>query len=631
MRGRFLTTQRDVRQFASRFSAALGLAAALMLLFVTEALADKRVALVMGISKYQNVPQLPNPDNDAAAIADVFKQAKFDKVDLRNDLSVSDMRRAVREFAVTAADADLAVVYYAGHGIEVDGSNYLIPVDARLISDFDVEDETVSLDRILQALNPAKRLRLVILDACRDNPFSKTMKRSIGTRSVGRGLAKIEPTTSDTLIAFAAKAGAVANDGDGSHSPFATALMKYIAAPGLDLRIAFGKVRDDVLKSTGNRQEPFVYGSLGGDTVSLVPPPAAPVAVAPPPAPVDPNAEARRDYEFAAQIATKEAWNSFLKAHPDGLYANLAHAAFDKLDAAEQASAKASEAQRKADEQAKQQAADFRRQLEEQAAKQAEETKKQLSEQAKKDLEAARQRIADQAQKQLDAAKQQAADAQRQAAEAQKQVDAVKAQAAADAQKQVDAAKQKAADDAAAQKASADAAAAQKGSQVASLAPQDQPKAPPAAPVPAMDPADIARLLQAHLKRVGCDPGNTDGNWNDSSKKALDLFNKTAGTKFDVKVASLNALDGVRAQTARVCPLVCARGQKADGDHCVAITCDSGSVLGADGACHKRPDPPAKPKAVARSSEPAPRAAAAPAPSRGGGKCFSFNGKQYCE
>src|SRR5512142_3102243 len=102
MRGRFLTTQRDVRQFASRFSAALGLAAALMLLFVTEALADKRVALVMGISKYQNVPQLPNPDNDAAAIADVFRQAKFDKVDLRNDLSVSDMRRAVREFAVTA-------------------------------------------------------------------------------------------------------------------------------------------------------------------------------------------------------------------------------------------------------------------------------------------------------------------------------------------------------------------------------------------------------------------------------------------------------------------------------------------------------------------------------------------------
>jgi len=621
-----------MRLLASRFGAALGLAAALMLLFVTEALADKRVALVMGISKYQNVPQLPNPDNDAAAMADIFRKANFDKVDLRNDLSVSDMRRAVREFAATAGDADLAVVYYAGHGIEVDGNNYLIPADAKLVSDFDVEDETVSLDRILQALNPARRLRLVILDACRDNPFNKTMKRSIGTRSVGRGLAKIEPASTDTLIAFAAKAGAVANDGDGAHSPFATALIKYIAAPGLDLRIAFGKVRDDVLKSTGNRQEPFVYGSLGGDTVSLVPAPAAPppVAAAPPPvAPVDPNAEARRDYEFAAQIATKEAWNSFLKAHPEGLYANLAHAAFDKLDAAEQASAKATEAQRKADEQAKQQAVEYRRQLEEQALKQAEETKKQLSEQAKKDLEVERQRIADQAQKQLDAARQQAADAQKQAADAQKQVDAVKAQAAADAQK-------KAAEDAAAaQKAVADAAAAQKSPQCASLTPQDQPKdQPKAPPVPAMDPADIARLLQAHLKRVGCDPGNTDGNWNDSSKKALDLFNKTAGTRFDVKLASLDALDGVRGQTARVCPLVCARGQKADGDHCVAITCDSGSALGSDGACHKKPDPPAvKPKAVARSTDsaPAPRAAAPAASGRGGGKCFNFNGKQYCE
>jgi len=626
MRGRSLTTRHGLRHLASRLCAALGLALALTLLLATEALADKRVALVIGISKYQNVPQLPNPDSDATAMADVFKKANFDKVELRNDLSVSDMRRAVRDFAAEAADADLAVVYYAGHGIEVDGTNYLIPADARLITDFDVEDETVSLDRILQALNPAKRLRLVILDACSDNPFNKTMKRSIGSRSVGRGLAKIEPTSSDTLIAFAAKAGAVANDGDGAHSPFATALIKYIAAPGLDLRIAFGKVRDDVLKSTGNRQEPFVYGSLGGDTVSLVPAPAAPVAVAVPPAPVDPNAEARRDYEFAAQIATKEAWSSFLKAHPDGLYANLAHAAFDKLDAAEQVSAKAAEAQRKADEQARQQAADFRRQLEEQAAKQAEETKKQLSEQAKKDLEAERQRIADQAQKQLDAAKQQAADAQRQAADAQKQVDAVKAQAAADAQKQVEAAKQRAAEDAAAQKATEAAAAAQKSQQqVASLTPQEQQKTPP---VPAMDPADIARLLQAHLKRVGCDPGNTDGNWSDSSKKALALFNKTAGTRFDIKVASLYALDGVRAQTARVCPLVCAKGQKADGDHCVAITCDSGFALGSDGACHKKPEPAPK-RAVARS-EAAPRAPAAPSRG-GGGKCFNFNGKQYCE
>ena len=181
--------------------------------------------------------------------------------------------------------------------------------DAKLLSDFDVEDETVSLDRVLRALDPAKRLKLVILDACRDNPFVKKMKRGIASRSIGRGLAQIEPTMPNTLIAFAAKAGAVANDGDAQNSPFAVALLKHIAEPGLDLRLAFGRVRDDVLKSTGNRQEPFVYGSLGGETVALVP------QLKKPP---DPEAEARVDYELAAQVGTKEAWDSFLVRHPTG-------------------------------------------------------------------------------------------------------------------------------------------------------------------------------------------------------------------------------------------------------------------------------------------------------------------------
>jgi uncharacterized caspase-like protein len=241
------------------------------------ALADKRVALVIGISKYQQVPQLTNPARDADAMSALFKTAGFDVVNSERDLGISDFRRTVREFSETSRDADIAVVYYAGHGIEVDGANYLIPADARLLSDFDVEDETVSLDRVIRALDSVKRLRLIILDACRDNPFAKTIKRSVASRSIGRGLGEIEPAMSDTLIAFAAKAGAVASDGDGQNSPFAMALVKYIAEPGLDLRLAFGRVRDDVLKSTSNRQEPFVYGSLGGETTALVPAVAKPV------------------------------------------------------------------------------------------------------------------------------------------------------------------------------------------------------------------------------------------------------------------------------------------------------------------------------------------------------------------
>ncbi|HYK80194.1 MAG TPA: caspase family protein [Micropepsaceae bacterium] len=244
------------------------------LLFVSlinaNALADKRVALVIGNSTYVNVPRLPNPANDALAVADLLKAIHFDSVQLRLDAGLADLRRAVSDFAYVAADADIAVVYYAGHGMEIDGNNYLVPIDAKLARDFDVDDEALLLDRVLRAIEPARRLRLVILDACRDNPFLKTMTRSVGSRSMGRGLAKVEPVVSDTLIAFAARAGSIALDGGERNSPFTSALLKHIASPGIDIRLAFGHVRDDVLEMTGQKQEPFVYGSLGGKTVSIV-------------------------------------------------------------------------------------------------------------------------------------------------------------------------------------------------------------------------------------------------------------------------------------------------------------------------------------------------------------------------
>src|SRR2546426_9757590 len=201
------------------------------------ALADRRVALVIGNSAYQNVAKLSNPVRDANAIAGLFTSAGFDLVRVHRDLGIGELRRAIREFSRQTLDADIAVVFYAGHGIEFNGNNYLIPVDARLEQDLDVEDETVSLDRVLAVVDPAKRLRLVILDACRDNPFLRTMKRSMASRAIGRGLAQVEPGTSDTLIAFAARAGSIAVDGEGPNSPFTAALLKHIAEPGLDLRI----------------------------------------------------------------------------------------------------------------------------------------------------------------------------------------------------------------------------------------------------------------------------------------------------------------------------------------------------------------------------------------------------------
>jgi hypothetical protein len=298
--------------------------------------AGQRVALVIGNSKYRNVERLPKTINDAMGMVALFHKAGFDVVKWRVDLDVAEFRRTVHDFMVTAQSADIAVVYYAGHGIEKGGTNYLIPVDAKLQTDYDADDEAISLDRIILALQPARQLRLIILDACRQNPFSSRGSRTIVTRAITNGLAKIEPMTPDTLIAYAAKAGSLSYEGNGPNSPFTTALMKYLAEPGIDIRIALGKVRDEVVKNTGNRQEPFVYGSLGGDEVSLVPAPEPKVS-GPAAAAVDPNLAVVRDYEMAEKVQTREVWEAFLELHKSGFYANLAQAQLAKLLAMETA------------------------------------------------------------------------------------------------------------------------------------------------------------------------------------------------------------------------------------------------------------------------------------------------------
>src|SRR5262245_3178472 len=303
-----------------------------------QAFAEKRVALVIGNSNYAHAPALDNPVNDATTWSVMLKSAGFHVVETRNNLDLAAMGRVIRDFAVTTYDADVAVVFYAGHGIEVDGVNYLIPTDAKLATDIDVEYEAMPLDRVLRVLEPARSLRLVMLDACRDNPFVRTMKRTMASRAVGRGLAGVEPTGSNTLIAFAAKAGSTAQDGDGAHSPFTSALLKHLIAPGLDLRIAFGKVRDEVLAVTGARQEPHVYGSLGGTTIALVPAEgslgAAAGAAPSPSAAGGLTNEIGRDYELAMRVGTREALDAFLATHPSGFYADLARAQRAKLLAA---------------------------------------------------------------------------------------------------------------------------------------------------------------------------------------------------------------------------------------------------------------------------------------------------------
>jgi Caspase domain len=253
----------------------------LTLLSTEGSAADRRVALVIGNSAYTNAPPLANTIADAVGLAQLFRTVGFETVISRTDLGVVDFKRAVREFLRTAEGADIAVVYYAGHGIEIDGTNYLVPIDAKLSRDYDVEDEAVALDRIIGALQSVKRLRLIILDACRDNPFPARM-RSVEVRAgAGGGLGRPIDVGADTLVAYAAKAGSKSFDGDGPNSPFATALLRHLGEPGVDIRIALGRVRDDVLAMTGGHQEPFIYGSLGGATIALVLPPAKKIEAPP--------------------------------------------------------------------------------------------------------------------------------------------------------------------------------------------------------------------------------------------------------------------------------------------------------------------------------------------------------------
>jgi uncharacterized caspase-like protein len=484
---------------------------------VQPVLAEKRVALVIGNSAYQNVSRLANPGNDSEAMSATLKKAGFDVVDLKRDLTANAMRRALRDFSDYVSDADMAIVYYAGHGIEIDGINYLIPVDAVLERDIDAFDEALPLDRLLTVIEPARQLRLVILDACRDNPFNKNMKRTIGARAIGRGLARVELTSPNTLIAFAAKAGSTASDGDGKYSPFTASLLKYLTRPGLDLRKALGFTRDDVLKTTNNRQEPFVYGSLGGEDLPLVP--------APPAAPADSEVATRRAYELALQVGTPEIWDSFIANYPNSFYTDLAKAQRRKLAVAEQAAEQA-----------------------------------RLAAERKKALEEAKTAEAERAK--------------------------AVAQAKADEDAKIAAAKAKAADE---MKAQDDKPA----EQLAALGPPGQ-AGDTAVKADKPGAEDIPRLLQTELRRVGCNTGAIDRSWTVAAQKSLGLFNKHAGTTFDVKLASLDALNLVRSKPERICPLICTFGYRAEGDRCVKISCGAGFFLNDDNECAKKRETPAR-------------------------------------
>ncbi len=248
----------------SRLDALLGTAApASKALPSAQPSGPRKVALIVGNGAYKNVAPLANPPRDARLIASTFRDLGFAAVTVAPDLGRDKFFAALHEFGIEAEKADWAVVYYAGHGMEIGGVNYLIPVDARLKADSDAETQAVALEQVIAAVAGAKKLRLVMLDACRDNPFEKTMQRTIALKLVNRGFSNIEPEAG-FMVVYAAKHGETALDGDAQNSPFASVLARVIKEPKLEVRKLFDVVRDDVWKATNRTQQPFTYGSLPG-------------------------------------------------------------------------------------------------------------------------------------------------------------------------------------------------------------------------------------------------------------------------------------------------------------------------------------------------------------------------------
>ncbi len=232
------------------------------LLPAASAQGPRKVALIIANGAYVNASALPNPVHDASIVAAALRRAGFSAVIVKPDLSMGETQSVLGDFQQQANGAAVALIYYAGHGVEVAGVNYLVPVSAKLETESRLRFEAVPVDLAIEAVDGAE-LRMIVLDACRDNPFARSLRRSVGaSRSVGAGLAAVE--SDDVLIMYAAAAGRTASDGADGNSPFAKAFASRVTEGGVEVRLMAGRVRDDVLQATGNEQRPFINASLGG-------------------------------------------------------------------------------------------------------------------------------------------------------------------------------------------------------------------------------------------------------------------------------------------------------------------------------------------------------------------------------
>ncbi|MHA7772316.1 caspase family protein [Roseibium sp. M-1] len=506
----------------------------LLYLGLTTAQAERRVALVIGNSGYQHVAELKNPYNDAQGMTEKLTGLGFEVV-TGQDLSLRDMRQTVREFARKLDGADLALFFYAGHGLQVNGENYLVPIDAQLSSYIDLEFEALPANLVLNAMEQTAKVNLVFLDACRNNPFAENLARSMGTRSgaVGRGLAKIGSGVG-SLISFATQPGNVAQDGDGRNSPFTTALLKHLGTPGQDITRDLVMVRRDVLEATKGQQVPWDNSSLTGDVILRAEVRVDVTASAEPQTPPD---NPQIEYAFWDSIKSGEStayFETYLKRYPEGQFAEIARIRIDEIRT------------------------------------RSEEAKKRDAQQSTSAEIAFWQSIQNSTRQEMFESYLSRYPSGIYAELASLKIEAIKQ--GTQAPVQTHEGTHKLTDREAAANVEATDRQPEGGLSTAALS---QPIAPSTAksvkePVE-LTPKELASALQTELNRLGCSAGRVDGDWGARSRQALRTFSREAGIELASLDPSPELLARVKQSTGRICPLTCGRNQEAKDGKCITV------------------------------------------------------------
>ena len=347
---------------------------------------QRRVALVIGNSAYVNTPRLENPKNDATDLAATLQQLGFEVIQ-GHDLDKARMDRTIRSFAETIAGAQMALFFYAGHGLQVNGQNYLVPVDAKLSTASALDFEMIRLDLIQRTMERESATNIIMLDACRDNPLARNLARSLGTRSssIGRGLAAVE-SGEGTLISFSTQPGNVALDGTGRNSPYAGALLKRMTVAGEDLPSILINVRNDVIAETNRRQVPWEHSALTAKIYFS--PPQAEQAKA---REIEHNQQVELTFWSSVKdSASPTVLRTYLDRYPDGEFATVARALIERYEQALKADLAARDEEiKRREQQAKE--AELKRLEDERRAKEIALAEERLrAEQAKNALEAKR-------------------------------------------------------------------------------------------------------------------------------------------------------------------------------------------------------------------------------------------------